>query len=310
MGKKKMKTVKYYEYGPPEVLKLENIEKPVPKDNEILIKVYATTVTAGDVRMRSLDVPKFQRFFARLYLGFFKPKRTLGMEVAGEVKAVGKEVKRFKVGDQIFASTFEADFGGYAEYVCLPEDVIVAKKPTNLSYEEAAALPIGATTALRFLRKADIQKGKRVLIYGASGSVGSYAIQLAKYFGAEVTGVCSTSNLEMVRSLGADNVIDYTKEDFTEGNKEYDIVFDAVGKASKLDCNKVLTSNGIYLSVIKHKTKKTRIEDLEFIKKLSESGEIKPVIDKKYSLEEIVKAHEYVDTGHKKGNVVIKIGGK
>lgn len=299
-----MKAVVYTEYGPPEVLKLKELEKPTPKDNEVLVRVRATTVTAGDVRMRSFHVPRMEWIFARLYLGIRKPKRPiLGMEVAGEIEAVGKDVSRYRPGDQVFASTFSVGFGGYAEYICLPEDGMLAIMPVNMTFYEAATLPTGGATALRFLRKANVQKGQKILIYGASGSVGSFAVQLARYFGAEVTGVCSTSNLEWVKDLGADEVIDYTQEDFTMNGETYDVIFDAVGKLQSPHKNS-LTEKGVFVSVLSSSGKQSA-ENLVFLKELVEDEKLKPAIDVCYNLEQMIEAHRYVEKGHKKGNVPI-----
>jgi NADPH:quinone reductase-like Zn-dependent oxidoreductase len=307
-----MKAIVYTEYGPPDVLHLMKVEKPVPKSSEVLIKVYATAVHSGDCRMRSLDlvgVPFSQRILARLVLGATKPRKPiLGLWLSGEIETAGKNVKRFRVGDKVYARTPDLQFGAYAQYTCLPEKSIMALKPTNVTYEEAVAVPFGGLTALYFLRKGEIRSGHKVLIYGASGAVGTSAVQLAKYYGAEATGVCSTSNLELVRSLGAERAVDYTQEDFTKGNGLFDIIFDAVGKISYSKSKGALEPEGKYVSVVASGHAKMESEDLVLLTRLVETGKLKPVIDRCYPLEQMAEAHRYVDQGHKKGNVVITVG--
>jgi NADPH:quinone reductase-like Zn-dependent oxidoreductase len=307
----KMKAIICTKYGPPEVLQVKEIEKPTPKDNEVLIKIFATSVTASDCIIRGFKLPITMWIPARLALGLTKPRKAiLGLVLSGEIERVGENVKQFKKGDKVFAHTF-LRFGAYAEYICLPETSAITLMPSNTSFEEAAAIPFGGTLALYYLKKANIQRGQKVLIYGASGAVGTSAIQLAKHFGAEVSGVCSTVNLELVKSLGADIVIDYTKENFTDNGKQYDLIFDAVGKkkSSHLQYKKALNPNGKFISVDDGNPGERAVckDNLITLKELTENGIIKPVVDKIYLLDQIVDAHRYVDKGHKKGNVIITV---
>jgi NADPH:quinone reductase-like Zn-dependent oxidoreductase len=299
-----MKAVISTKSGPPEVLELREVDKPTPKDDEVLVKIHAATVTIGDVFLRKMKFP-----LTMVFSLFGMPRKEIpGHEFAGEIEAVGKDVNRFRVGDQVFGTTSGLKSGSCAEYVCLPEERekgMLARKPVNMTYEEAAAVPIGGMTALQILRRGNIQPGQNALIYGASGSVGTYGVQLAKYYGADITGVCSTANLDMVRSIGADQVIDYTKEDFTQSGETYDVVFDAVRKISESDCKHLLKENGIFLSASESTSEKT--DDLIFLKKLIEDGKLKAVIDRRYPLEQVVEAHRYVEKGHKKGNVVLTV---
>jgi len=301
-----MKAIICTKYGPPNVLQLQNIEKPKPKKNEVLVKIHATSVSTGDCRIRGFNSPLLFWIPMRIILGFRKPRKPiLGVELSGEIEDIGTDVTQFKKGDQVFALT-ELNLGGYAEYTCVHESGLIALKPTNVTYEEAAVIPFGGTSALHFLRKGQIKKGQRVLIYGASGSVGTAAVQLAKYFGATVTAICSSSNFDLVTALGADNVIDYMKEDFTKRGEHYDIIFDAVGKYNKSLCTDALMPNGKYVSVNGMMAKVSK-EDMNLLKQLAETEKLKPVIDRTYRLEEIAEAHIYVEKGHKKGNVSITL---
>ena len=322
-----MKAIQCTKYGKPEVLKIVNIDKPIPKDNEVLIKNYATTVTVADCRVRGFDVPASFWLPARLALGFFKPRKSvLGGELSGVIESIGKNVTKFKVGDKVFAFTSH-NFGAYSEYVCAKETDCIVLKPKNLNFEQSAVLSFGGTTALHFLRKGKVTQGDKVLIYGASGSVGTYAVQLAKHFGAEVTGVCSATNVELVKNLGADKVIDYLSSDWTNCNEKFDVFFDVVGKHNESKAISMIKPQGRYIHtvatplaeiIIKLKLLTTKIkfiggsfkascEQMTYIKQLAEEGFIKPVIDRYYKFDEIAIAHEYVDRGHKKGNVTIRI---
>jgi NADPH:quinone reductase-like Zn-dependent oxidoreductase len=325
-----MKAILHTKFGPPDELQLKDVEKPAPKDNEVLIKVRATTVTSTDCNVRNFTfVPGVFQLPARLFMfGVFKPRiNILGIDLAGEIEAVGKDVKRFKAGDQVFG-TPGIVFGAHAEYTCMPEDGVLTIKPANVSMEEAAAVFLAAHTALFYLKdKGEIQAGHKILIYGASGAIGTYAVQLAKHFGAEVTGVCSTTNLEMVQALGADKVIDYTKEDYAKSGETYDLILDTVGKTSFSHCKSSLKQEGVFLPVsmgltelvqrlwtsmtgsrrVKGGVAVERVEDLIFFKELLETGKLKPVIDRCYPLEQTAEAFKYVEKGHKKGNVVITV---
>lgn len=322
-----MKAILHTSYGQPDELQLGEVDKPVPKENEVLIKIFATTVTTSDCNSRNMTfVPKLFVLPTRMEFGITKPKNNiLGLDLAGVIESVGVNVKQFNLGDQVFGTT-EPAFGAHAEYICLPEDGVLAIKPSNMTYEEAATIPVIGNTALHFVRDmGNIQSGDKVIINGASGGIGTFAVQLAKYYGAEVTGVCSTTNMDMVESLGADHTIDYTKEDFTHNDQTYDVIFDAVGKSSFSRCKNSLRENGIYLATVpkfevllqmlwtsKMGNKKVKlegapakIENLLYLKELIESGKLKTVIDRIYPLEQTAEAFRYVESGHKKGNVVI-----
>ena len=312
----KMKAIVCTKYGPPEVLQLQEVNKPSPRDNEVLIKIYATTAHVGDAKIRSFKPglgPVKDFFFKpmmRLMMGFKGPRnKILGMDLAGKIVAIGKDVKLYKKGDQVFASAYQGfKFGAYAEYICMPEDGLLALKPSNMTYEEVAPVSNGALTALLILRKANIQEGQKVLICGASGSMGTYSVQLSKYFGAEVTGVCSTGNLEMIKSLGADKVIDYTQENFNDHGEIYDVIFDSVAKIASSQRKKSLKKNGVYLDALSSSNGlKFKTEDLIFLKELCEAGKLKTIIDRRFPMVEMVEAHRYVDSGRKKGNVVITV---
>ena len=324
-----MKAIVCTKWGSPDVLQLKEVEKPTPKGNEVLIRIDATTVTAGDCELRGLKQPLMLQLLMRLGFGLRGPRRKiLGQELAGEIESAGKDVRLLKEGDQLFAHP-GFGMGAYAEYICLPEDGLLATKPANMTYEEAAAVPLGGLESLHHLRKGNVQSGQKVLINGAGGSIGTMAIQLAKYFGAEVTAVDSTAKLDMLRSIGADQVIDYTQEDFTKSDETYDVIFDVVGKSSFSGCVGSLKQNGRYLSAnpglsqmfrgprtASRGSKKAIVgnvtygpEDLVFLKELIEAGKIRSVIDRRYPLEQMVEAHRYVDKGHKKGNLVITVGG-
>jgi len=306
-----MKAVVCTKYGPPEVLRLQEVEKPVPRNGEVRIRVHATAVTSSDCIVRSFNLPVSMQVPARLVLGIAKPRRPiLGMVLAGEIESVGKQAGSFKEGDRVFGFD-RFGFGAYAEYKCMLESGVLASKPSNLTYEEAAAIPYGGMLALHFLRRGKLRGGQKVLIYGASGAVGTSAVQLAKHFGAKVTGVCGTANLGLVKSLGADAVIDRTKDDFTKNRELYNLIFVAVGNRvnppSKEGCRKVLAPGGLYVAVDQGTPKLLR-EDLILLKDLAEAGELKPVIDRYYPLEQMAEAHRYAGKGHKKGNVVISVG--
>ncbi len=322
-----VKAIVCTKYGPPDVLQLREVEKPTPRNNEVLIRVHAATVTKGDCELRSLKLPTLWKLFIRIGFGFRAPRRKiLGQELSGEIESVGSAVTRFKKGDQVFANT-GLHLGAYAEYDCLPEKGMIATKPRNMNYEEAAAVPVGGLHSLHFLRKADIQRGQKVLIIGAAGTIGTIAVQLAKYYGAEVTAVDSTEKLGVLRYLNADQVIDYTKEDFTRSGEKYDVIFDTVGKSPYSGSIRSLNKNGFYLlgnpglsqqfrapwtsrtsgKKVIGGTLSYKTQDLVFLRELIEEGKIRSVIDRRYPLEQTAEAHRYVDTGQKTGNVVITV---
>jgi NADPH:quinone reductase-like Zn-dependent oxidoreductase len=324
-----MKAIVHTGYGPPDELQLMEVDKPVPKENEVRIKIHASTVTTTDCNLRNATfVPKFMRLPVLLGFGYPEPNtKILGTDLAGEIEAVGNDVTRFAVGDQVFG-TPEPAFGAHADYVCMPENGVLAKMPTSLTYEEAACIPLAGHTAMYFIKdQGNVQAGQRVLINGASGAVGTTAVQLAKHYGAEVTGVCSTRNLELVESLGADQVIDYKKEDFTRGGETYDVIFDAVSKSSFWRCRGSLKKNGLYLATLpnlavllatlwtskvgdkkaKNGSREATLEDIVFLGELAEAGKLRTVIDRRYPLEETAEAFRYVEKGHKRGNVVINV---
>jgi NADPH:quinone reductase-like Zn-dependent oxidoreductase len=329
-----VKAIVWTEYGPPDVLQLQEVAKPIPKEDEVLIRIYATTVTAGDCEQRGLKLPFWHALPMRAYVGLKRPERItiLGMELAGEIEAVGQDVKRFRKGDPVFAATGFVDMGACAEYICLPEEPeggALAIKPANMTYEQAAAVPVGGLEALHFLRQGNVQSGQKVLINGAGGTIGTFAVQLAKYFGAEVTAVDSTRKLDLLRAIGADQVIDYTQRDFTQSGQTYDVILDVVGKGSFSGCTRSLKQNGRYLvanpgvsQMIRGRwtsmtsSKKVicgaaspKTEDLLFLKELIEAGKLKSVIDRRYPLEQTAEAHRYVETGGKIGHVVITVVG-
>ena len=308
-----MKAMVTTKYGPKEVLQIQEREKPTPRENEVLVKIFATTVSIGDVKMRGLfELSSGEKLAARMFLGWSKPKKDiLGMEAAGEIEAIGSEVTKFKVGDRVFASTFWDGLGGYAQYKCIPEDSMIATIPGAMSYEQAVPVLGGGVTAAKILKKANIQPSQKVLIYGASGNVGTYAVQIAKNLGAIVTGVCSTRNLEMVTELGADSVIDYTTTDFTKSGEKYDVIFDAVGKIESTKRKVSLNETGIYLNVDKDSggvgKSKDHIEYLTFLNELMAAGKLRSVIDSTYTFDQIPEAHEFVETGRKRGCIVVTV---